>query len=279
MKLLENVRGKASSPETLAAVMAMGKIIKKIPVLVGNCFGFVGNRMLEPYGRESAYLVEEGASPALVDKVIFGFGMAMGPFSMSDLAGNDIGYKIRKSLGLLDVATRPKGERYHGGLGDKLVKMERLGMKTNAGWYKYSGRDRKEDPIVEKMIEEHRKEIGRKPRKISNEEIIERCLYPLVNVGFQCLEEGIALRPGDIDIIWLYGYGFPAYRGGPMYWADTIGLPKVLEAMTKYQKQNPDVAHWKPSKLLVKLANEGVSLQKYWQKEVMSKGKAARSRM
>eukprot|EP00474_Spongospora_subterranea_P001803 CRZ02261.1 hypothetical protein [Spongospora subterranea] len=275
MKLLENVRGAKSSETAIATVMAMGKLIKKVPVLVGNCFGFVGNRMVEPYGREAAYLVEEGCSVAQVDSVIFKFGMAIGPFTMSDLAGNDIGLKIRKSLGLLDPNTRPRNERYHGGLGDRLCKAGRLGMKTGKGWYDYGpGRKATASKEVAAIIDNYRNEIGyaQKQRKIDDQEVLERILYPLINTGFQCLEEGIASRPSDIDIIYIYGYGWPAYRGGPMYYADEIGLDVLLAGLTKYAAIHKNVSHWKPSALLQQLVRQKTSLAQYW----ANKSKAAR---
>lgn len=171
-----------------------------------------------------------------VDGVLFKFGMPMGPFSMGDLAGNDIPLKIRKSLGLLDPKTRPKGERYHGALGDRLCDMGRLGMKVGKGWYDYGpGRKRGPSAEVSAMIAAYRKEADIPQRSnISDEEILERCVYPLINEGFRCLEEGIALKPSDIDIVWVYGYGWPAYRGGPMYYADEIGLGTVLAGLNKY---------------------------------------------
>lgn len=265
MKLLEIVRGADTSVETIAAVLGLSKIIKKVSVVVGNCFGFVGNRMLEWYGREAAYLVEEGASIEQVDRVLFKFGMAMGPFTMSDLAGNDIGFKIRKSLGLTDASKRDPNQRYHGGLGDKLVNMGRLGQKTGKGWYKYEQGNRKPitDPEVSAMIESHRRELGIVPRKISDQEILERCLYPLINDGFNILMERIAIRPSDIDVVYIYGYGFPVYRGGPMFYADTVGLRNLLSSLEKYEAQHPKVGHWKPSPFLRKLVDDNMSLQQF----------------
>jgi 3-hydroxyacyl-CoA dehydrogenase len=218
MKLLEIVRGAKTSPETIGKILGTGKKIKKVSVVVGNCPGFVGNRMLEWYVRESLFLLEEGASIEQIDSVLFKFGMAMGPFQMSDLAGNDIGYKIRKGLGMIDPKTRDPKERYHGILADKLVEAGRLGQKTGKGWYLYQPGNRKPitDPIVTKMIEDHRKALGINPRKITEQEIVERCLFPLINDGFNILQERIAFRPSDIDVVYVYGYGFPVYRGGKL---------------------------------------------------------------
>jgi 3-hydroxyacyl-CoA dehydrogenase len=265
MKLLEIVRGKKTSPLTIAKVLGVGKRIKKVSVVVGNCFGFVGNRMIEWYAREAAFLLEEGASVEQVDSVLYKYGMAMGPFTMGDLAGNDVGYKIRESLGLTDPAKRKAGERYAGGLGDKLVKKGRLGQKTGKGWYKYEKGGRKPipDPEVAAMIDSHRKELGIKPRKISDQEILERCLYPLINDGFNILQERIAIRPSDIDVIYVYGYGFPVYRGGPMFYADTVGLPKIVEGLEKYGKLHPNVSHWKVSPFLKMLVDQKMTLMQF----------------
>eukprot|EP00475_Leptophrys_vorax_P020310 TRINITY_DN2776_c0_g1_i1.p1 TRINITY_DN2776_c0_g1~~TRINITY_DN2776_c0_g1_i1.p1 ORF type:complete len:739 (-),score=246.36 TRINITY_DN2776_c0_g1_i1:57-2273(-) len=265
MKLLEIVRGKKTSPQTVGRILGVGKRIKKVCVVVGNCFGFVGNRMLEWYGREAAFLLEEGASVQQVDAVLYKYGMAMGPFTMGDLAGNDVGYKIREGLGLTDPSKRNPAERYAGGLGDKLVKLGRLGQKTGKGWYKYEKGNRKPipDPEVSALIEKHRQELGIKPRKVSDEEILERCLFPLINDGFNILQERIAIRPSDIDVIYVYGYGFPVYRGGPMFYADTVGLPKLLEGLQKYGKQHPNVSHWKVSPLLKMLVDQKLTLMQF----------------
>jgi 3-hydroxyacyl-CoA dehydrogenase len=203
--------------------------------------------------------------------------MAMGPFAMSDLAGNDIGYKIRESLGLTDPAKRNPKERYAGGLGDKLVKLGRLGQKTGKGFYKYEKGSRKpvSDPEVTKLIEAHRRELGITPRKISNEEILERCLYPLINDGFNILQERIAIRPSDIDVVYVYGYGFPVYRGGPMFYADTVGLENLVAALKKYGAQNPTVSHWKVSPFLQMLVDQKQSLMGF----VMNIARQQKSRM
>ena len=228
MKLLENVRGKKSSKETIATVMALGKQIKKIPVLAGNCDGFIGNRMLAGYGREAAFLLEEGATPWQIDQVLFDFGMPMGPFAMGDLAGLDVGWRIRKGKAHL----RDPKERYST-IADQLCELGRFGQKTGAGYYKYEGRNALPDPLVEKMIEESAAKHGIKRRQIGKEEIVNRCLYPLINIGAQILDEGIAIRSSDIDVTYIYGYGFPVYRGGPMFWAEQIGLAKVLDTIEK----------------------------------------------
>ncbi|CAM9682298.1 unnamed protein product, partial [Hapterophycus canaliculatus] len=233
--LVECVRGEESSPLTIAAVMGASKRLKKIGVLVGNCDGFVGNRMLKWYTAETEFLLEEGASPAEVDRAVKTFGMGMGPLEMSDVAGNDISYLIKRERGLLDPAKRDPTERYCS-LGDKLAEMKRFGQKTGKGWYDYEKGSRKpvHSPEVAALIEAHRRETGRRPRKISSEEIVERCFYALINEGFRCLEEGIAEHPGDIDVVWAYGYAWPGWRGGPMFWADEIGARTLVRQMVSH---------------------------------------------
>ncbi len=251
MKLLENVRGDRTADDVVATVMALSKKIGKVGVLVGVCDGFVGNRMLAPRGREAAFLVEEGALPQQVDKVLYDFGFPMGPFAMADLAGLDVGYRIRKAR----EATRDPDQRDSTWL-DKIVEMDRLGQKTGAGVYRYEdGRTPVPDPEIEQLIIEHSKQIGIERRKISDEEILERCLYSMINEGAKILEEGIAARSLDIDIVWIYGYGFPVYRGGPMFYADQTGLGKVLDGIEKYRKQFGD-DFWTPSPLLERLVKE-----------------------
>ena len=250
MRLLENVRGKKSSKETIATVMAMAKTIRKVGVLAGNCDGFIGNRMLHGYGREAAFLLEEGATPWQVDKVIYDFGLPMGPFQMGDLAGLDVGWRIRKGKAHL----RDPKERYST-VADQLCEMGRFGQKTGAGYYKYEGRNAVPDPEVEKLIEATAAKNGIKRRKISDEEILTRCMYPLVNIGAQILDEGIAIRSSDIDIVYIYGYGFPVYRGGPMFWAEQIGLDKVYATIQQYHKEHGK--NWAPAPLLEKLAKSG----------------------
>lgn len=252
MKLLENVRGAKTSPDVYATAMEIGKKIKKVPVLVGVCHGFVGNRMLAKRSRECGFMLEEGALPQQIDKVLYDYGFPMGPFAVSDLAGLDIGWRNRKSL--MDKLTpREKANN----ILDKLCEMGRFGQKTGAGFYKYDEkRNTSPDPIVEELIVKHSKERGITRRQISDQEITERALYSMINEGAKILEEGIAARPLDIDIVWIYGYGFPVYRGGPMFYADQIGLKTVYEAILKYQKQVGE-EYWKPAPLLEKLAKEG----------------------
>jgi len=252
MRLLEVVRGAKSSPETVATAMALSKTLGKVGVLVGVCDGFVGNRMLHQYLREAAFLVEEGALPQDVDRVIYEFGFPMGPFAMSDLAGNDVGWRIRKAK----MAEQPSNERYSGTVADQLCERGRFGQKTGAGWYRYEdGRTPVPDPEVEALIVETSKELGIERRTISDQEILERCLYPLVNEGAKILDEGIALRSGDVDVVWIHGYGFPRHRGGPMFWAETVGLDVITAAMHRYQDRHG--AWMAPAPLLEKLTAEG----------------------
>ena len=245
MRLLEIVRGKATSPEVIATSMALAKKLNKVGVLVGNCRGFVGNRMIHCYGREAQFLVEEGAAPEAVDKALYDFGMAMGPLAMGDLAGLDVGWRIRKEYKHLE----DPNER-HPLMADALCEMGRYGQKTGAGWYRYDeNRNPSPDPEVTALIDRLTKEAGIKRRAIGSEEIVERTIYALVNEGAKILEEGIALRAVDIDIIYLTGYGFPVYRGGPIWYADTIGLKKVYDRVCEFQ--------WKPAPLLKRLAEQG----------------------
>jgi 3-hydroxyacyl-CoA dehydrogenase len=252
MRLLEIVRGDKTSKEVIATSMKLAKAISKVGVLVGVCDGFVGNRMLHGYSREANFLVEEGALPQQVDKVIYDFGFPMGPFAMGDMAGLDIGWRVRKR----QAATRNPNLRYSP-LGDKVCELGRFGQKTGAGWYRYEAGSRTPipDPEIEALIIENSDRLAIERREVSDQEILERCMYPLVNVGAQLLEEGIALRSLDIDIIYIYGYGFPPYRGGPMFWADTIGVDKVYEAVSRYHEQHGPF--WEPAPLLKKLAEEG----------------------
>ena len=251
MRLLEIVRGKATSNEVIATSMALSKKLKKVGVLVGNCRGFVGNRMIAPYGREAQFLVEEGAAPQDVDGALYNFGMAMGPLAMGDLAGLDVGYRIRKEYKHLEEPGVRQPQ-----IADKLVEMGRYGQKTLAGWYRYDENRRPQpDPEVETVIEETSKEAGIDRRKISSQEIVDRTIYALVNEGAKILEEGYALRAVDIDIIYVNGYGFPAWRGGPMWYADTVGLPKVLARIEEFHQKFGDL--WKPAPLLVELAQAG----------------------
>ena len=258
MKLLEVVRGKETAKDVLATVMAIGKKIKKTSVVSGVCDGFIGNRMIEQYSRQAGFLLDEGCTPQQVDKAVEKFGFAMGPFRMGDLAGNDIGWAIRKRR-----ATERADMKYSRSA-DKLCELGRFGQKTGAGWYDYQAgkRDAIPSELVNKMIEDHRKELGITPRKISDEEIVQRLVFSLVNEGAHILEDGIASKSGDIDMVYLTGYGFPIHRGGPMHYASEVGLFNVVQAMDRFAK-NPldDAAFWKPAPLLAKLAAEGKAFQ------------------
>jgi 3-hydroxyacyl-CoA dehydrogenase len=252
MRLLEVVRGRHTAKDVLATTMKLGKTIKKVPVVSGVCDGFIGNRMIEKYGQQSLFLLDEGASPQQVDAAAQRWGFAMGPFAMGDMAGLDIGWEIRKRR----YQERP--DFVYSKVGDRIAELGRFGQKTGKGWYRYEAGSRKPspDPEVDKIISEHRKKLGLNARDISDEEIVERLVYALVNEGAKILEEGIALRASDIDMVYLTGYGFPPYRGGPMFYADTVGLDKVLSSIRKFQ-QGYQGAQWQPAPLLVKLANEG----------------------
>jgi len=252
MKLLEVVRGKATGKDVLATTMALSKKLKKTGVVSGVCDGFIGNRMIEQYFRQAGFLLEEGALPEQVDKAIEKFGFPMGPFRMSDLAGNDIGWYIRKRRYI------EKPEVVYSKTADLLCEMGRFGQKTSGGWYDYKEGDRKAYPsaVVNEMIVKHSADIGVERRQIAEQEIVERLIYALVNEGALILEEGIALRASDIDMVYLTGYGFPLYRGGPMFYADTVGLVNVLGTIEKFAKGRHGEA-WKPAPLLVKLAGEG----------------------
>ena len=252
MKLLEIVRGAKTGKDVLATTMALAKKIKKTGVVSGVCDGFIGNRMIEQYIRQAGFLLEEGCLPEQVDKAIEKFGFAMGPFRMSDLAGNDIGWYIRKRRYL------EKPDVTYSKVADLLCEKGRYGQKTSAGWYDYKVGDRKPYPSkeVNDMIIAHSAELKLERRKISDQEIIERLLYALVNEGAHILEEGIAMRASDIDMIYLTGYGFPLFRGGPMFYADTVGLSNVVMAMQRHAKGHHGSA-WKVAPLLAKLAAEG----------------------
>ncbi|WP_374677649.1 3-hydroxyacyl-CoA dehydrogenase NAD-binding domain-containing protein [Piscinibacter sp.] len=254
MKLLEVVRGEKTAKDVLATVMALGKKIKKTCVVSGVCDGFIGNRMIEQYSRQAGFLLEEGCTPAQVDKAVEKFGFAMGPFRMGDLAGNDVGWYIRKRRYL------EKPNLRYSKTADLLCEMGRFGQKTQAGWYDYVAgkRDAIPSKLVEDMIARHRTELGIAPRKISDEEIVQRLVFALVNEGARIVEEGIALRASDIDMVYLTGYGFPLFRGGPMNYADTVGLFNVVQAMKRFAKNpNDDANFWQPAPLLAKLAAEG----------------------
>jgi 3-hydroxyacyl-CoA dehydrogenase len=256
MKLLEVVRGAKTAKDVLATVMSLGKKIRKTAVVSGVCDGFIGNRMIEQYSRQAGFLLEEGCTPAQVDKAIEKWGMAMGPFRMGDLAGNDIGWAIRKRRYV------EKPNMRYSKTADLLCEMGRYGQKTGAGWYDYvpGKRDAIPSQVVVEMIEKHRKELGITPRQIGDEEIVHRLVYALVNEAAKILEEGIASKASDIDMVYLTGYGFPLFRGGPMCYADQQGLFNVVQRMKQFAA-NPhdDAVFWQPAPLLAKLAAEGKS--------------------
>jgi 3-hydroxyacyl-CoA dehydrogenase len=254
MKLLEVVRGAATGKDVLATVMDVAKKIRKTAVVAGVCDGFIGNRMLEHYLRQAMFLLDEGATPVEVDRALEKFGMAMGPFRMSDLAGNDVGWRIRKRRYI------EKPHMRYSRIADRLCEQGRFGQKTGAGWYRYESgrRDAIPDPAVDALIVAYRTEIGSTPRKIAADEIVDRCILALVNEGARILEEGIALRASDIDLVYLTGYGFPLYRGGPMLYADMQGLYNVARRMRQFAATaNADAAFWQPAPLLANLAAEG----------------------
>ena len=252
MKLLEIVRGKQTGKDVLATALALSKKLKKTGVVSGVCDGFIGNRMIEQYSRQAGFLLEEGCLPEQVDKAVEKFGFAMGPFRMGDLAGNDIGWAIRKRRYV------EKPEVTYSKTADLLCELGRFGQKTGAGWYDYKAGDRKAYPSeqVNAMIIQHSADLGVARRKISDQEIVERLVYALVNEGARILEEGIALRASDIDMVYLTGYGFPLFRGGPMFYADSVGLPNVLDTINGYAQGRHGEA-WTPAPLLVTLAGEG----------------------
>jgi 3-hydroxyacyl-CoA dehydrogenase len=255
MKLLEIVRGRETAKDVLATVMGLSKKIKKTGVVAGVCDGFIGNRMLEKYARQALSLLEEGALPRQVDRALENFGMAMGPLRMSDLAGGDVSWFIRKRR-YAEHPERPKQV-----IADRLCELGRYGQKTAAGWYRYEPgkRDATPDPVVEDLIVSYSKEAGIARRKIGDDEMVERCIFALVNEGARILEEGIAQSASDIDLVYLAGYGFPPYRGGPMFYADAIGLYNVLRAIQRFAR-NPRAGGtelWTPAPLLERLAAEG----------------------
>jgi 3-hydroxyacyl-CoA dehydrogenase len=252
MRLLEVVRGKASAADVIATSMAVGRQLKKLPVLVGNCDGFVGNRMLYCYTREAGFLLEEGASPRQVDQALYRFGMAMGPFTVGDLSGLDIGWANRKRL----APTRPKHLRYSR-VADAICELGRFGQKTGSGWYRYEAGSRApiDDPEVETIIARCAAEAGIQRRTITDEEIIERTMYALVNEGAKILEEGMALRASDIDLIYCNGYGYPTWRGGPMHYATSVGLARVAERIQQFHAEHGE--WWTPAPLLLRKAAEG----------------------
>jgi len=246
MRLLENVRGAKSSKTTIATAMTVGRRIAKVPVLVGVCYGFAGNRMLHQRGTQAEKLILEGALPHQVDRVLTDFGFPMGPFAMGDLAGLDVGWRIRKGRGVKSPVA------------DRICELGRFGQKTGAGYFRYEKGDRTPipDADVEKIIVDVSTSMGITRRPIGDDEILQRLLYPMVNEGAKILEEKIAIRASDIDVIWVYGYGWPVYRGGPMFWADQIGLPALRDRMLEFKKQSGD-DFWTPAPLLARLADAG----------------------
>ena len=254
MKLLEVVRGARTADDVLVTAMNVAKRMRKTAVVSGVCDGFIGNRMIEQYLRQALFLLEEGASPGQVDRALEKFGMAMGPFRMSDLAGNDVGWYIRKRRYV------EKPDVVYSRIADRLCELGRFGQKTGLGWYRYEPgrRDALPDPAVDALIASYRGELGIAPRKIADQEIVDRCIYALVNEGARILEDGIALRASDIDVVYLTGYGFPLYRGGPMHYADTVGLFNVIRAMRRFAASGGgDPAFWQLAPLLARLAGQG----------------------
>ena len=252
MKLMENVRGARTSPQTIASVMKLSKVLGKVGVLVGVCDGFVGNRMLYAYRRQADFLLEEGALPAQIDKVIYDFGLPMGPYQMADLAGLDVSWRVRKA----QAPTRPAHLRYSP-IADRVCELGRYGQKTGAGWYRYEEGSRApiSDPAIHELIAGVSAELGIERRTIGDDEIVPRCLYPLVNEGAKILEDGLALRASDVDVIWMHGYGFPRYRGGPMFWADLVGLRTIYDTMSRLHDEHGE---WlEPAPLLKRLAEQG----------------------
>ena len=250
MRLLEVIRGEKSTPVTLASAMALGKRLGKVSVVAGNCPGFIGNRMIGGYGRQANLMILEGALPSRIDEVIYNFGLAMGPFAMADMVGLDLGWRARKMVGgSNDIITR---------IPDGLCELGRYGQKNGKGFYRYEPGDRTPlpDPEADEIIRKVAEELGRPQKSFSDDEILKRCIYPLVNIGAMLLDEGLALRAGDIDTVYVNGYGFPAHVGGPMWYADTQGLDNVLADIERFYEESGDDV-WKPSNLLRKLVSEG----------------------
>ena len=245
MKLLEVIRAEKTSKKVLATVMALAKRLGKVPVVSGVCRGFIGNRIVAQRGVQARKLIFEGSMPWTVDRVIFDFGFPMGPFAMEDLAGIDIGWDAETSQGDKIIHHR-------------LCELDRRGQKNGKGWYNYhpETRFRTTEPLVEKLVLEFSEKMGKTRRKISDEEILQRCIYPMINEGAKILEEGISQRPSDIDVVWVNGYRWPVYRGGPMFYADTVGLDKVLAKLKEFQEQDND-DFWQPAPLIEKLVAEG----------------------
>ncbi|XP_058412156.1 peroxisomal bifunctional enzyme [Diceros bicornis minor] len=274
MKLLEVIPSRYSSPTTIATVMNLSRKIKKFGVVVGNCFGFVGNRMLNPYYNQTHFLLEEGSKPEEIDQVLEEFGFKMGPFRVSDLSGLDVGWKSRKVQGLTGptlppgTPARKRGNQRYCPIPDMLCELGRFGQKTGKGWYEYDkplGRIHKPDPWLSEFLSQYRETYHIVPRIISQDEILERCVYSLINEAFRILGDGIASSPEHIDVVYLHGYGWPRHRGGPMFYASTVGLPTVLEKLQKYYRQNPDIPQLEPCDYLKKLASQGNPPLKEWQ--------------
>ncbi|KAF4086524.1 hypothetical protein AMELA_G00084510 [Ameiurus melas] len=277
MKLLEVVYGSRSSPEAVAMAVALGKRIGKVCVTVGNCSGFVGNRMLKLYLDQSVYLLEEGATPEQVDQALEEFGFAMGIFKVGDLSGLDVGWRVRKASGLIGPDVDPvKPSRWRLGrrycpLPDMLCQQGRFGQKTGRGWYLYDSpgsKEAKSDPEIRNFLEDYRRKYGIIPRRITSQEVIERCAFILANEGFRILEDGIAAGPEDIDVIYLFGYGWPRHRGGPMFYASQVGLSAVLEKLEHYHRVHPDVSSLEPSRLLRRLVAEGNPPIQQWKSHI-----------
>ncbi len=259
MKLLEVVRAEETADDVLATCMALAKKIRKTPVVSGVCYGFIGNRMLGHYAREAQLCVIEGATPEQVDTAMEEWGMAMGPLAVFDLAGLDVGYKARQGL-----PEAERGDPRAFRVADALVEMNRLGQKTGAGFYRYDPdtRQRSSDADVQSLIEREAADLGVEQREIGSEEIVDRLLFALVNEGMNILDEGIAQRPGDIDVVYVYGYGFPAWRGGPMHYADAVGLAHVLERVREFERRFGS-ENWTPAPLLERLVDDGITLAEW----------------
>jgi 3-hydroxyacyl-CoA dehydrogenase len=257
MRLVEIVRGRDTSASSLAATLALTARLRKVGVVVANATGFVGNRMMFPYMYEAQFLVEDGATPEQVDRVLTDFGMAMGIFAVDDMAGIDVAWRIRTELNQFSEpgARRPL-------VADRLCDMGRYGQKTGKGWYRYrEGRKPEPDPEVIALVERTATEAGIERRSFSDQDILERTIYALVNEGARVLEEGIALRASDIDVIYANGYGFPAWRGGPMFYADRVGLDRVLDRVSAFHREHGE--RWRPAPLLQRLAAEGSTFRAF----------------
>jgi 3-hydroxyacyl-CoA dehydrogenase len=251
MRLVEIVRGAKTSPEVIATAMALAKRLGKVGVLVGNCPGFVGNRMMFPYMYEAQFLVEDGATPEQVDRTLTDWGMAMGIFAVDDMAGLDVAWRVRQELRQFQDAGMRKPL-----VADQLYELGRLGQKSGKGWYRYTA-DRKPipDPEVLELIERTTAAAGIRRRAFAEPEILERTIYALINEGARVLDEGFALRAADIDVIYMNGYGFPAYRGGPMFYADRVGLPRIFDRVSAFHRQLGE--RWTPAPLLARLVQRG----------------------